>query len=73
MELTVQELEAAINYWRDQRPARLPEVALAPEVKLLARIYALMIYQRASTIDTHSLAPDVQQLLLRWRQHTSEP
>ena len=73
MDLTVQELEAAINFWREQRPAHGNEVALAPEVNLLARIYALMIYQRASIIDIHSLAPDAQQLLLRWRQHTSEP
>lgn len=73
MDLTVQELESAINFWRAQRPARGNEVALAPEVNLLARIYALMIYRRATTIDIDSLAPDVQQLLLRWRQHTSEP
>ena len=72
MDLTVQELEAAINFWRAQRPARGHEYALAPEVNLLARIYALMIFQRAATLDTNTLAPDAQQLLQRWRQHTSE-
>lgn len=40
MELSVQELEAAINYWRDRRPARGNEYALAAEVKILARVYA---------------------------------
>jgi hypothetical protein len=72
MDLTVQELEAAINFWRAQRPARGNELALAPEVNQLARIYALMIFRRATTIDLNSLAPDAQQLLLRWRQHPSE-
>jgi hypothetical protein len=72
MDLTVQELEAAINFWRAQRPARGNELALAPEVNQLARIYALMIFRRATTIDLNSLAPDAQQLLQRWRQHTSE-
>ena len=32
MELSVQELEAAINYWRDRRPGARQRVALAPEV-----------------------------------------
>ena len=45
MELSLQELEAAINFWRDQRPARGNEYALSAEVKILARVYALMIYQ----------------------------
>jgi len=70
MDLTVQELEAAINFWREQRPARGNEFALAPEVNLLARIYALMIFRRAATLDTATLAPDAQQLLHGWHaQH----
>ena len=43
MDLSVQELEAAINHWRDRRPARGNEYALSPEVNLLAGVYALMI------------------------------
>ena len=69
MDLSVQELEAAINFWRDRRPARGNEFALAPEVNLLARIYALMIFRGALTLDTNTLAPDVQQLLHDWCAH----
>ena len=73
MDLTVQELEAAINFWREQRPARGNEYALAPEVSLLARIYALMIFRRATTLHTDALSADAQQLLRRWRAQTTNP
>jgi hypothetical protein len=70
MDLSVQELEAAINFWRERRPARGNEYALAPEVNILAPVYALMIIRRASTINTDTLTADAQQLLLGWRaQH----
>ncbi len=70
MKLSVQELEAAINYWRDQHPARGSGVALAPEVNLLAPVYALMIYRREAAIDTDTLDASVQQVLQAWRAHT---
>jgi hypothetical protein len=73
MNLSVQELETAINFWRERRPARGNEVALAPEVNILATIYALMIFQRASALDTDTLSADAQQLLARWREQHSEP
>ncbi len=70
MELSVQQIEAAINFWRERRPARGNEVALSPEVNLLAPIYALMIFHRTSTLDTNTLAADAQQLLHGWHaQH----
>jgi hypothetical protein len=72
MDLGVQELEAAINFWRERRPARGNEGALAPEVNLLATIYALMIFQRATRLDTDTLSADVQQLLLDWRAQHNE-
>ena len=74
MELSVQELEAAINYWRDQAPARGNEYALSAEVNLLAPIYALMIFHGASTLDTSTTGAPVQRLLQAWRaQHMSTP
>ena len=72
MELGVQELEAAINYWRERAPARGNEYALSREVNLLAPIYALMIFRGAATLDTNTVDPAVQQLLQAWRaQHMS--
>lgn len=43
--ITIQELEAAINYWRNQSPAVGDELRLCPEVAALAKPYALMIVQ----------------------------
>jgi hypothetical protein len=43
--LTIQELEAAINYWRSQLPAAGEELRLCPQASALAKPYALMIIQ----------------------------
>jgi hypothetical protein len=43
--ISIQELEAAINYWRSQSPAKGEELCLCPEAAALAKPYALMIVQ----------------------------
>jgi hypothetical protein len=43
--VTIQELEAAINYWRSQSPSEGDELRLCPEVAALAKPYAMMIVQ----------------------------
>jgi hypothetical protein len=48
--VTIQELEAAINYWRSQSPSRGDELRLCPEASALARPYALMIVQGAQRV-----------------------
>jgi Protein of unknown function (DUF3717) len=48
--ITIQELEAAINYWRNQSPAVGEELYLCPEVAALAKPYALMIVQAAQRV-----------------------
>lgn len=68
MDLSVQDLEAAINFWRSQRPARGNEFALSPEVNALARVYALMIFHRTQTLPADKLEPRTQQLLQTWRE-----
>ena len=45
--VTIQELEAAINYWRAQSPAKGEELRLCEEATALAKPYALMIVQGA--------------------------
>ncbi len=72
MQLRVQELEAAINYWRERAPARGNDYALSREVTLLAPIYALMIFHGVVTLDSTTLDAGAQQLLQAWRaQHLS--
>ena len=66
-ELSVQELEAAINYWRHHRPARGNEFALSAPVAILARVYAQMIFYRASSLAFEQLDASAQQLLQAWR------
>jgi Protein of unknown function (DUF3717) len=48
--VTIQELEAAINYWRSQSPAEGEELRLCAEASVLAKPYALMIVQGAQRV-----------------------
>jgi hypothetical protein len=73
MDLSVQELEAAINYWRGERPARGSELALSNEVSVLATVYALMIYHRQQTTLIDQLSQSARQLLQTWRQQAHHP
>jgi hypothetical protein len=45
--VSIQELEAAINYWRSRLPAKGEELVLSKEAAALAKPYALMIMQGA--------------------------
>ena len=67
MELGLHELEAAINFWRNQRPARGNEYALSAEVNVLARVYALMIFNHVASVETDTLDASARQVLLSWR------
>ncbi len=48
--ISIQELEAAINYWRSQSPAKGEELILSKEASALAKPYAQMIVQGAQRI-----------------------
>jgi hypothetical protein len=48
--VTIQELEAAINYWRSQSPSEGDELRLCPEAAALAKPYALMIVQGSQRV-----------------------
>ena len=48
--VSIQDLEAAINYWRSQSPAEGEELRLCLEASALAKPYALMIVQGAQRI-----------------------
>jgi len=47
---SIQEIEAAINYWRNQSPAAGEELRLCLEATSLAKPYALMIMQGAQRV-----------------------
>ena len=48
--ISIQELEAAINYWRSQSPAEGEELHLCLEAAVLAKPYALMIIQGSQRV-----------------------
>ncbi|MDB5774801.1 MAG: hypothetical protein JWP38_934 [Herbaspirillum sp.] len=68
MNLTLTDLEEAINYWRRQRPATGEECALSPEVNLLAGIYAMMIFDGLTERPMDTVDAAARQLLTLWRQ-----
>ena len=65
--MSLQELEAAINWWRERQPARGNEHALSAEVKVLARVYALMIVDHVHSLELDQLDAGARQLLQTWR------
>ncbi len=48
--VNIQDLEAAINYWRSQSPALGEELHLCTEAAALAKPYAIMIVQGAQRV-----------------------
>ena len=70
MDLTLIELEQAINYWRSLRPSTGEERALSAEVNSLANIYALMIFQQIRSVPSSSLEAGVLALIDGWRNQS---
>ena len=67
MDVTLTELEEAINYWRRMRPSTGEERALSPEVNALADAYALMIFERKRDCPLASLGDEARSLIEAWR------
>jgi hypothetical protein len=71
--VTIQELEAAINYWRNQSPAEGDELQLCAEASALAKPYALMIIQGSQRIPMdvlEELARVAIQKFIKTTQHS---
>lgn len=68
MEITLSELEQAINHWRSRRPSTGEEHALSAEVNALAKIYALMIFHQHKTVSLETIDPASRQLIETWQQ-----
>ena len=54
-EISIQELEAAINFWRARSPASGDELVLCKEASALSKPYALMIVQRQTALPQEGL------------------
>jgi hypothetical protein len=65
--VTIQELEAAINYWRGQSPSEGDELCLCPEASALAKPYALMIVQGAQRVPVDVLDNLARSAILKFQ------
>lgn len=67
----ITDLEAAINHWRSRAPS--PDgVTLAPEVRALGEVYALMVYRRQDEAGLNDFAPQALAAWLAWYQSTPD-
>jgi hypothetical protein len=71
--VSIQELEAAINYWRSQSPARGEELRLCPEAAALAKPYALMIIQGSQRMPLDVLDEVSRAAIREYRNIASAP
>ena len=67
-DISITELEAAINFWRNRSPSDGDELTLCKEVSALSKPYALMIVQRRNTLALDRLDPDARAA---WESYVS--
>lgn len=72
MDITLTELEQAINYWRMLRPSTGEERALSSEVNALASVYALMIFNRVGKLSLEALDAAPRQLIQAWHRQQAQ-
>ncbi len=68
MEISLTEMEQAINFWRNRHPSTGEEQKLCAQANALAAPYAVMIMQHQRQLDVATLGPDAQAALESWRQ-----
>ncbi len=67
----ITDIEAAINHWRQRSPS--PDgITLAPELRALAEVYALMIYHREDEADEASFPARAREAWLAWYHTTPD-
>jgi predicted Fe-S protein YdhL (DUF1289 family) len=67
----ITDIEAAINHWRDLKPS--PDgVTLAPELRALAEVYALMIYHHQDEAAEQGFPPKAYAAWRAWYDTTPD-
>ena len=65
------DIESAINYWREKSPS--PDgITLAPELRALAEVYALMVFYREDIADAASFPPKAMAAWQTWYDTTPD-
>ncbi|MEX3790178.1 DUF3717 domain-containing protein [Paraburkholderia sp. BR14374] len=60
-EISIHELEAAINFWRARSPSSGDEHVLCKEASALSKPYALLIVQRQKSLSLDRFDPIARQ------------
>ena len=61
----ITDIEAAINYWRERKPS--PDgVTLAPELRALAEVYALMVFYHEDEAEERGFPPKAYAAWKEW-------
>jgi len=67
----ITDIESAINYWRERSPS--PDgVTLAPELRALAEVYALMVFYHDDEADENSSPPAAMAAWQTWYDTTAD-
>jgi uncharacterized protein len=67
----ITDIEAAINYWRERKPS--PDgVTLAPELRVLAEVYALMVYYHEDEADENGFPAKAYEAWRTWYESTPD-
>lgn len=65
-DITLTELESAINFWRRSQPSVGEEMRLCPQASALANHYALMIISHQHSLDRQALDPRALEAFEAW-------
>lgn len=69
--LHITDIEAAINHWRRRCPS--PDgVSLAPEIRALGELYALMVFRREDEVDEAAVTTEAQAAWQAWYDTTPD-
>ena len=67
----ITDIESAINYWREKKPS--PDgITLAPELRALAEVYALLVFYHEDEADERSFPPEALAAWLAWYDTTAD-
>ena len=67
----ITDIEAAINFWREKKPS-LDGITLAPEIRDLAEVYALMVYHHEDDVDEVGFPKAAWAAWLVWYESTPD-
>ena len=67
----ITDIEAAINFWRERSPS--PDgITLAPELRALAEVYALMVFYREDQAEERGFPPQAYAAWKVWYDSTPD-